>query len=130
MLLAVIEKYSRVAISSYDVYVNLAGGIRITEPFIDAGIVLSVVSSYTNRPVKPLTVVCGEIGLTGELRGVSFVKERVIEAQKMGFERIIVPKNNFNDIKKLKDKDIKIEVKGVSDINSLFSEALEKSEKK
>lgn len=129
MLLAVLEKYAKVRISSYDVYVNLAGGIRITEPYIDAGIVLAVASSYTSRPVKPFTAVCAEVGLTGELRRVSFAKERINEAQKMGFETIVIPKANEDEIRKLTGKKSSINIIGVTNINSLLSNALEKSSK-
>ena len=72
-------------------YVNIAGGIRISEPAIDLGVVLAVVSSYKNRPIDEKTLVFGEVGLSGEVRSVSQASQRVQEAKKLGFTTVILP---------------------------------------
>ena len=77
-----------------DAYVNLAGGMKLGEPAIDLGIICAVVSSYRNLPVHEGTLIFGEVGLTGEVRGVSHVEQRLAEAIKMGFTRCIMPKTN------------------------------------
>ena len=107
MLLAVLEKHAGILIQNYDVYVNLTGGIKLNEPFIDLGVIIAVASSYYNIPVKGLLAICGEVGLTGEIRNVSFVQNRINEAEKLGFEEILIPYSNLKDIK-LKNKNIKI----------------------
>lgn len=112
LLMAVLEKRSGVLLANCDAYVNITGGIRISEPAIDLGIVLAVVSSFRNRPISPRTAVFGEVGLSGEVRSVSMAKQRVLEAQKLGFETCIVPKSNEDDCKKA----VKIKVRGVKNI--------------
>lgn len=126
MLLAVLEKHAKIPMQNYDVYVNLTGGIKITEPFIDLGVVLAIVSSYYNKPIKKLLAMCGEVGLTGEIRTVSFVQNRVNEAEKMGFEEILVPYSNLKDIKGNK----KIKVIGVKNIREALSKSMILAEKK
>ncbi len=99
LLMAVLEKKVGLRLGDCDAYVNLAGGIRISEPSLDLGIVLSVVSSYKNKPVDPGVVVFGEVGLSGEIRSVSLSKERVKEAVKLGFSLCILPKANEKEFK-------------------------------
>ena len=77
-----------------DAYVNLAGGMRLNEPAIDLGIVVALVSSFKNVIVDPHTIIFGEVGLSGEVRGVSMAAQRVKEAFKMGFTTCILPKIN------------------------------------
>ena len=81
-----------------DAYVNLAGGVKVSEPAIDLGIVCAVISSYRNRPVAEGTFIFGEVGLTGEIRGVSHVEQRIREGIKMGFSRCILPSTNLESI--------------------------------
>ena len=92
LLMAVLEKRGRMDLSSSDAYVNIAGGIRMTEPAVDLGILLAIASSYRDIVVDPKTVVFGEVGLSGEVRSVSMADLRVQEAEKLGFERVILPK--------------------------------------
>lgn len=91
LLMAVLEKRAGLQLSDCDAYVNLAGGIKITEPAIDLGIVMAVVSSFKNRAVDDKMIVFGEVGLSGEVRAVSMAEQRVQEAEKLGFTSCVVP---------------------------------------
>ncbi len=106
MLMAVLEKRAGLHISSYDAYINIVGGLRIYEPAIDMGIVLAIASSFRNVPISSGVVAIGEIGLTGETRACHFLENRIAEAEKMGFQKCIVPASNVSKLKKFK----KIEV--------------------
>ena len=94
LLLAVLEKRAGLNLIAEDVFVNVAGGMAIDEPAADLGIVAAVASSVRNRPIKPSTAVFGEVGLAGEVRGISQAALRVREATQMGFTRCVVPNGN------------------------------------
>ncbi|MFH0798601.1 MAG: DNA repair protein RadA [Pseudomonadota bacterium] len=112
LLVAVLEKIEGLELKGQDIFVNVAGGIRITEPAADLGVVAAIDSSFRNRPLDHETVVIGEVGLAGEIRAVMGVEMRIKEAGKMGFRRAIVPKSN------LKSKvPTKMEVFGVSTVS-------------
>ena len=83
-----------------DAYVNLTGGMRLGEPAVDLGVVMAIVSSYKNRAMDPNTLIFGEVGLTGEIRGVSFADKRVNEARKLGFSHCILPMANLEVLPK------------------------------
>ncbi|MDR1773867.1 MAG: DNA repair protein RadA [Clostridioides sp.] len=102
MLLAVLERRANMNIQNCDVYVNIVGGIKVNEPSIDLGVVLAVASSFRNRPINESLAVTGEIGLSGEIRSVSFIEKRISECKKLGFKAIIIPKSNFDVIKDIK----------------------------
>ncbi|MBR2045358.1 MAG: DNA repair protein RadA [Agathobacter sp.] len=91
LLMAVLEKRLGMHLSECDAYVNIAGGIRMNEPAIDLGIVLAIMSSKLDKPIDEKTICFGEVGLSGEVRGVSMAEQRVLEAKKLGFERCILP---------------------------------------
>lgn len=91
LLLAVLEKRLGMRLSECDAYVNIAGGIRMNEPAIDLGIVLAIISSKLDRAIDEKTICFGEVGLSGEVRGVAMAEQRVLEAKKLGFERCILP---------------------------------------
>lgn len=91
LLMAVLEKRLGMKLGDCDAYVNIAGGIRMNEPAIDLGIVLAIMSSQLNQPIDEKTICFGEVGLSGEVRGVSMVEQRVQEASKLGFESCILP---------------------------------------
>ena len=98
LLMAVLEKRLGMRLSECDAYVNIAGGIRMNEPAIDLGIVLAIMSSKLDKAIDEKTICFGEVGLSGEVRGVSMAEQRVLEAKKLGFERCILPqvcKNAF-----------------------------------
>ena len=92
LLLAVLEKRLNMPLSSCDAYINIAGGIRMNEPAIDLALVLAVISSYQDKPIDEKTIVFGEVGLSGEVRAVSMARQRVMEAKKLGFKKVILPK--------------------------------------
>ncbi len=94
LLLAVLEKRLGMHFSECDAYVNIAGGMRINEPALDLGIMLALVSSYYDREIDEKTIIFGEVGLSGEIRAVSRIEQRISEAEKLGFKRIFVPLGN------------------------------------
>ena len=96
--MAGIEKRLNVPMSQFDAYINLAGGIRQTEPALDLGIVLAILSSFRNVPVDDHMIVFGEVGLSGEVRAVSQAQMRVQEAAKMGFTACVLPRSNMRRI--------------------------------
>ncbi|MBA2663790.1 MAG: DNA repair protein RadA [Bradymonadaceae bacterium] len=94
LLLNIIEKRTGLKVAGQDVFVNVAGGVRVAEPAVDLGIVAAVLSSYLERPVPQGAVCFGEVGLTGEVRAVSMAPARLAEAQKLGFTRAALPRGN------------------------------------
>lgn len=98
LLLAVLEKRVGLKVGGMDVFVNVTGGIRIDEPAVDLGIISAVVSSIRDIPIDPWTVIIGEVGLGGEVRGVSQAERRVNEAEKLGFKRVILPEANLKSL--------------------------------
>ncbi len=98
LLMAVLEKRAGIHLGSCDAYVNLTGGIRLSEPAVDLGVVLALVSSYRNRPVDEHVIIFGEVGLTGEVRGVNMAEQRVKEAARLGFTSCILPATNAANI--------------------------------
>ena len=89
MILAVLEKRTGLRMADKDVYVNVAGGLKLVEPAVDLGIALALASSYRDQPVDPALVVAGEVGLAGEVRAVQQTDKRLKEAERLGFERAI-----------------------------------------
>jgi len=118
LLVAVLEKKVGLHLSGQDIFLNAAGGVRLNEPSADLGIVLVVASSHLDKTIDPQTIFLGEVGLSGEVRGVSQPELRVREAAKLGFSRCILPAGNLKQVK----------VKGVELIGvKSVDEALERS---
>ena len=92
LLMAVLEKRADLSLSNCDAYVNIAGGIRMSEPAIDLGIVMAIASSYKDKAIDEKTICFGEVGLSGEVRAVNMAQQRVAEARKLGFDTCILPK--------------------------------------
>ena len=92
MLLAVLEKQGRLKISACDAYLNVVGGLTLEEPAADLATILALASSYLDSPVDPALAAIGEVGLTGELRSVSHLEQRLAEIARLGFQKCIVPK--------------------------------------
>ncbi|MDX2033202.1 MAG: DNA repair protein RadA [Blastocatellia bacterium] len=113
LLVAMLEKRVGFHLSGDDIFVNLVGGISLDEPAVDLGIVAAVTSSFRNIPINQHTVVFGELGLAGEVRATSHAAIRVREAARMGFKRIILPKNNLNGL----PEDDRLEVIGVRSVS-------------
>jgi DNA repair protein RadA/Sms len=99
MLIAIIQKHLRLPLGNFDVFVNIASGIKVFEPAADLGICLAIISSFKNKPLPPKTVAIGEVGLLGEIRNVIGLERRIKEARKLGFVHIISPKNYSNLLK-------------------------------
>ena len=118
LILAVLEKKAGLKLYEYDVYTNIAGGLRITEPALDLGIAVSIISGYRDEVIGSDVVAFGEIGLSGEVRAVSMAVQRVQEAAKLGFNKCIIPFASMEEIKKVKG----IEVVGVNNIQDVMRE--------
>ena len=103
MLIAVLEKKAGLAIQSSDTFINVTGGLQLKEPAADLAILCAIASSFKEIPVDFKTILIGEVGLTGEIRGVNSIEKRLIEAQKMGFEKAIIAQSNdtIKDIKNI-----------------------------
>lgn len=115
LLIAVIEKKIGIQLGSYDVYINLAGGMKILEPALDCSAVCAIISSYKNKVIDPKTIIFGEVGLSGEIRAVSFCEKRVMEALKLGFDTVFIPKDNFKEVVNIKN----IKIYKVSNITEI-----------
>ena len=100
LLMAVLEKRMGLSLGECDAYLNIAGGIKVTEPAIDLGIIMAVVSSFRNVPLSPDMVAFGEVGLSGEVRSVPQLEGRVREAKKLGFKTCVVPATGEETLKK------------------------------
>ena len=118
LLMAVIEKRLGISMSDCDAYINVAGGIRINEPALDLALVAAIISSYRNQPFDSSVILFGEVGLTGEVRAVSMIEQRVAEAVKMGYEICILPQVNISSIDKKLAGQIKLI--GVSNIRGII----------
>ena len=101
LLMAVLEKRCGIDLASYDAYVNIAGGIRMTEPALDLGITMAIASSYQDVVIPEKLVAFGEVGLAGEVRAVSQVENRVMEAKRLGFETVVLPKANMKSCRNI-----------------------------
>ncbi|MBR4855834.1 MAG: hypothetical protein IKU94_04320, partial [Bacteroidaceae bacterium] len=98
MLLAVLEKRVGFKLAAKDVFLNIAGGLRVTDPAIDLGVMAAVLSSNGDMPIDSDVCVAGEVGLSGEIRPVSRIEQRIAEAQRLGFRRMILPAHNMNGL--------------------------------
>ena len=112
VLIAVLEKRAGLSLGSQDVYLNIAGGLKLSEPAVDLGIISTVASAYKNISIPQNVVVMGEVGLTGEVRRINLIEKRLKEAEKLGFKKCIIPENNK---KSLKDN-YKLDIIGVKNI--------------
>jgi len=116
LLVAVLAKRGGVALSDKDIFLNVAGGIKIDEPAIDLGIISTTASSFLNKPIPRKTITFGEVGLSGEVRGVSQTELRLKEAVKLGFSRCLLSKKSIKTLKTTVD----MELIGVSSIQELL----------
>ncbi len=117
MLIAVLEKRAGLSFLNYDSYVNIAGGLKLNEPYIDAAIITALASSYKNLPAGQDFMVFGEVGLTGELRAVPMAEKRITEAYKLGFKNCVIPQANLKNLRRYED----MNVYGVGNIVELLS---------
>ena len=122
MVLAVLETRCGMNLSSQDIYLNIAGGLKITEPAADLAVAMAVISSLTNKALPSDTVIFGEIGLSGEIRAVSQASARLKEAEKLGFKSAIAPSNLINKEKVQKNRNIAVhEIGNVQRLINWFS---------
>ena len=118
MILAVLEKRGGYYFSNADIYLNVIGGLKLNEPASDLSVALALVSSLKDEVVREDVLAFGEIGLAGEIRSVSHCEQRVKEAARLGFKRVIVPKDNLKSISK--NMFDKIDIVGVKYISQAF----------
>lgn len=119
LLMAVLEKKQGYLLQQQDAYVKVAGGVKLDEPAVDLSVIVSIASSYNDKPTRGDDCFIGEVGLTGEVRRVARIEQRVQEAEKLGFKRVIIPKNNIGGW----DFPGNIEVIGVTNINEALKMA-------
>ena len=112
LLMAVLEKRIGIQMGDFDAYVNVAGGMKISEPGLDLALVIAMLSSYKNRVIEADTIFFGEVGLAGEIRAVAMTDQRVAEAKKLGFKRCVLPKVSMDSLKDTSG----IELIGISNV--------------
>ncbi|HBB60824.1 MAG TPA: DNA repair protein RadA [Lachnospiraceae bacterium] len=123
LLMAVLEKRAHINLSRDDAYINITGGVRMSEPAVDLGIVLAIASCKRDVPVDPSAVVFGEVGLSGEIRSVSMAEQRVREAKKLGFRKVILPRASMRSLSRMKE-DSDLELLPVSTVSEAIAAAL------
>jgi DNA repair protein RadA/Sms len=119
LLLAILEKREGLAMTAFDVFVNVAGGVRIDEPAVDLGVMVALASSLKEVPADPESVLIGEVGLGGEVRAVSQIERRIKEAEKLGFKRCVIPHGNLKGINQKFDSEI-LGVKSIGEALNLM----------
>ncbi|HLK60543.1 MAG TPA: magnesium chelatase domain-containing protein, partial [Chthonomonadaceae bacterium] len=120
MILAVLEKRIGLKLAEQDVYVNVAGGIRILEPAADLATAIAIASNFREQPVHPTTILLGEVGLAGEVRAVAQVEKRLREAARQGFTKAILSKHNTGKLPKIPG----LQITGVANVNDALHAAL------
>ncbi len=116
LIAAVLEKRLGINLAQIDIFMNVAGGVKVAEPAADLGIAVALVSSFLDRSVPEGIIVFGEIGLTGEIRATSHADLRIKEAEKMGFSRCIIPNNSLKQANNIK----KIKINGISSLKEIM----------
>lgn len=119
IIIAVLEKHLGLYYGTLDVFLNVVGGFRLDEPSGDLAVALCLYSSMTDRPIDERTAAFGEIGLGGEIRGISHIRQRVQEVERMGFTRCIIPKQNM---KELDVSAYHMQIIGVTHLKQAFAE--------
>jgi DNA repair protein RadA/Sms len=102
LLMAVMEKKLGLHLLGHDIFMNVAGGVKVTEPAVDVAVIAAIASSFLDRPIKEDTLTMGEVGLTGEVRAIGNLEIRIKEAKKMGFVRCLAPKSNLDRLSAVK----------------------------
>ena len=118
LLVAVLDKIGGLHLGNHDIFLNVAGGVKLSEPAADLGVVAAIASSFLDRPIDPKTVVFGEVGLTGEVRGINQMEVRIREAARMGFTRCVLPRTQLRGL----DKAGAIELVRVGHLKELLAE--------
>ena len=115
LITAVLEKKLDMPLNSYDIYVNIVGGLKVQDPALDLSVAVSIASSYYDIPISTKTLIIGEIGLTGEIRSVQKIDKRIEEAKKLGYAQIIVPYYNLGE-----NKAVDIKIIGIETLREVF----------
>jgi len=116
LLVAILEKKMGLQLIGHDIFLNVAGGVRLDEPAADLGAVLAVASSFLNRPIDPHTLIAGEVGLAGEVRAIGQAEARVREGAKLGFKRCILPDSSRRQLPAIDG----VELRGVQSLNDAW----------
>jgi DNA repair protein RadA/Sms len=119
MLLAVLEKRAGFKLGQKDVFLNIAGGLRVNDPAMDLSVISAILSSSLDVTIEREKCMCGEIGLSGEIRPVNRIEQRILEAEKLGFKTILIPQNN---LKEFDAKKLTIQIKQVRKVEEAFRE--------
>ncbi|MDR0682573.1 MAG: DNA repair protein RadA [Dysgonamonadaceae bacterium] len=119
MLLAVLEKRVGFKLGQKDVFLNIAGGLRVNDPAMDLAVIASILSSNLDVAIEREVCTCGEVGLSGEIRPVNRIEQRILEAEKLGFKKILIPQNN---LKEFDNKKLSIQIKTVKKVEEAFKE--------
>jgi DNA repair protein RadA/Sms len=119
MLLAVLEKRVGFKLGQKDVFLNIAGGLRISDPAMDLAVIAAILSSNLDIAIEREVCMCGEVGLSGEIRPVNRIEQRILEAEKLGFKKILMPQNN---LKGFDSKKLSIQIKAVKKVEEAFKE--------
>jgi DNA repair protein RadA/Sms len=117
----VLERRADLHLKSQDIFVNLAGGIKITEPAVDLAVVVSIASAFLKKKVAADMAFFGEVGLSGEIRGVSYPQKRIIEASRLGFKQVVIPQGNNLVLKRKKLTCQIIPVRHIKEALKLFT---------
>ena len=118
-LTAVLEKKHGLNLIDHDIFLNIAGGIRIDEPALDLGVAAALLSSYLERPIDAHTVVCGEIGLAGEVRAVGQMEQRLSESRRLGFTRFLLPASTWRQLQEKKTNTGEMRLVAVANVHDL-----------
>ena len=116
LLVAVLDKICGMHLGASDIFINVAGGVRVEEPAVDLGVVAAMASSFLDKPIDARTVVLGEVGLAGEVRAISQLDVRIKEAARLGFNRCLVPKTNSAQLANM----AKMEISTISSLKELL----------
>jgi DNA repair protein RadA/Sms len=116
LLLAILEKRGDISLGAFDVFINVAGGVKIEEPAVDLGTLVALASSFEDAPADNKSVLMGEVGLGGEVRAVNQIERRIKEAEKLGFENCIIPQGNLKTL----NQKFNIKITGVKSIKETF----------
>ena len=117
MLLAVLEKKANFKLATKDVFLNLAGGLKVIDPALDLAVVCAILSSDVDRPLRQGDCFAGEVGLSGEIRPTARIEQRIAEADKLGYKRIFVP----NQPKNIQPDKYKINIQFVDKLEQVIS---------
>jgi DNA repair protein RadA/Sms len=117
MLIAIMERKINLPLGTFDVYLNVVGGIKVDDPAVDLAVAIAIFSSFKSNPISIPTIVLGEVGLTSEIRSIRDVRRRLFEAEKLGIKKAVIPEEKIEEIKGL-------DVKGVKFISQAIQEVL------